>query len=318
MNTIVDLDINSLVPDKDQPRKTFDDEAINLLKDSVEEHGIKIPLFVRPVKNNKYIILDGERRFRAATLAGLKQLPCIVETEDSEVFVLEKQLLLDCAKEKLSSVERDTAIYKYWKMLQMLPEEELKKRKPIETKSKDWTISYISRNIGISPYVVRVAIDKEDFKTRNENFNKKMAEKIEKSSEPQVKEKRYNIALEETARIKEIRENDRQRKKVVEDFVVSTKPKGQNDVNAHTLRQSLMSITQNTKQTAEQKELESKNEIFNGYIEDLNTATNNFFNNLKKHKIENLTSTQTNLLKESFISILSIVTDKDFVIKEAK
>ena len=70
------LPINQLEAGKFQPRQTFDDEAINALTQSVKEKGILQPILVRK-KNDKYEIIAGERRFRAAQKAGLTEVPVI-------------------------------------------------------------------------------------------------------------------------------------------------------------------------------------------------------------------------------------------------
>lgn len=70
-------------PDKRQPRKKFDDEKLGELADSIRRHGIIQPLLVRPLENGGYRIVAGERRWRAARLAGLSEIPVVVRELDN-------------------------------------------------------------------------------------------------------------------------------------------------------------------------------------------------------------------------------------------
>ena len=71
-NGIVDLKINSVEPNKDQPRKSFDAEKIDALAESIKEHGLIQPIIVTEEKSGMYKIVAGERRWRAAKKAKLK------------------------------------------------------------------------------------------------------------------------------------------------------------------------------------------------------------------------------------------------------
>ena len=66
------LPINEIVPNKDQPRKTFDQGALQELADSISQHGVLQPLLVRPLPEGGYQLVAGERRWRASKMAGLK------------------------------------------------------------------------------------------------------------------------------------------------------------------------------------------------------------------------------------------------------
>ena len=67
----VSVNINDIEPNRDQPRKTFDEEALSELAASIGEHGIIQPLVVRPIADGGYQLIAGERRWRAARIAGL-------------------------------------------------------------------------------------------------------------------------------------------------------------------------------------------------------------------------------------------------------
>jgi len=86
------IDLHKLIANPFQPRKTFEDEAIEELAQSIKEHGIIQPIVVRK-KGKKYEIVVGERRFRAAKLANLNEIPAIIRelTEDQmmELAILE-------------------------------------------------------------------------------------------------------------------------------------------------------------------------------------------------------------------------------------
>nr|WP_322154583.1 ParB/RepB/Spo0J family partition protein [Paratractidigestivibacter sp.] len=97
------LPISQIVPNKDQPRKIFKDDELAELSDSIKQNGILQPLLVRK-KNGKYEIVAGERRFQAAKLAGLKEVPVIIkDISDEEVFKL--ALIENLQRSDLSPLE---------------------------------------------------------------------------------------------------------------------------------------------------------------------------------------------------------------------
>ena len=89
---ILEIRVEDIIPNRFQPRLTFDMEALNELANSIKEHGIIQPLVVRRLQD-KYEIIAGERRYKAATLIGLSKVPCIVmnlnDNESAEVAVIE-------------------------------------------------------------------------------------------------------------------------------------------------------------------------------------------------------------------------------------
>lgn len=98
-------------PNKDQPRKNFDDDALQELADSIRLHGIIEPLIVQKKKGNMFEIIAGERRWRAARIAGLKEVPVIVK-EYSDQEVLEIALIENIQREDLNEIEEALA-YKH-------------------------------------------------------------------------------------------------------------------------------------------------------------------------------------------------------------
>ncbi len=87
------LSINEIIPNKEQPRKTFDQGALEELADSIRQHGVLQPLLVRPMTTGGYQLVAGERRWRASRLAGLKEVPVIIkdlsDTEAMEIAIIE-------------------------------------------------------------------------------------------------------------------------------------------------------------------------------------------------------------------------------------
>ena len=75
------LRLSELEPNRSQPRKNFDETAIAALADSLREHGVLQPLLVRALPNGNYQIVAGERRWRAARMAGLDEVPVIIIME---------------------------------------------------------------------------------------------------------------------------------------------------------------------------------------------------------------------------------------------
>lgn len=100
----VELRLSQIVPNRDQPRKVFDDAALRELSDSIKMHGLIQPLLVRPMNDGSYQIVAGERRWRASRLAGLEKVPVVIkEMADSEV--MELALIENLQREDLNPIE---------------------------------------------------------------------------------------------------------------------------------------------------------------------------------------------------------------------
>ncbi|MDO5602987.1 MAG: ParB/RepB/Spo0J family partition protein [Oscillospiraceae bacterium] len=98
------IKMSEIEPDKEQPRKIFEDESLAELAASIEEHGVLQPIAVRPLPAGGYRIIAGERRWRAARLAGLKEIPAVVkDVSDSEA--MELALIENLQREDLDPVE---------------------------------------------------------------------------------------------------------------------------------------------------------------------------------------------------------------------
>ncbi len=103
-DNVRELDITEIERDPDQHRKTFNDETIKELADSIRVHGIIQPLIVRR-SDGKYKIVAGERRYRAALIAGLKKLPVIVRDDLSQRDAAEIALIENLQREDLNPID---------------------------------------------------------------------------------------------------------------------------------------------------------------------------------------------------------------------
>ena len=99
-----ETDIDSIVPNARQPRLTFDPTSLEELANSIREFGILQPLVVRPVAEGRYELIAGERRLRAAKLAGLKSVPVTVRSATNETS-LELALIENVQRENINALE---------------------------------------------------------------------------------------------------------------------------------------------------------------------------------------------------------------------
>ena len=103
-----ELDIASIQANRYQPRSDFQEEALEDLKDSIQQYGVLQPVLVRHLPTGGYELIAGERRFRAAKLAGLKTVPAILR-EYSDVEISEIALIENLQRENLNPVEEARA-----------------------------------------------------------------------------------------------------------------------------------------------------------------------------------------------------------------
>ncbi|PKM57614.1 MAG: chromosome partitioning protein ParB [Firmicutes bacterium HGW-Firmicutes-3] len=103
----LNIRISNIEPNRDQPRKVFEEDALHELADSITQYGIIQPLIVAK-KDKYYEIIAGERRWRAAKLAGLKEVPVIVK-EYSDEMILEISLIENIQRENLNPIEEALA-----------------------------------------------------------------------------------------------------------------------------------------------------------------------------------------------------------------
>ena len=106
------IDISQIVVDNDQPRKHYSEETLQGLADSIRQHGMLNPITVTPLRDrDKYQIVTGERRWRAASMARLEAIPCVVK--DKEIHPDERmteQLIENLQREDLQPLEKGGAI----------------------------------------------------------------------------------------------------------------------------------------------------------------------------------------------------------------
>ncbi|MBQ7302817.1 MAG: ParB/RepB/Spo0J family partition protein [Clostridia bacterium] len=98
------LRLTDIEPNKDQPRKQFDEDALSELSQSIAQHGVLQPLLVRPMTNGTYQLVAGERRWRAARMAGLVQVPVVIR-EMTEQEAAELALIENLQRQDLNPME---------------------------------------------------------------------------------------------------------------------------------------------------------------------------------------------------------------------
>ncbi len=103
-SAINEIDLDSISPNPDQPRTTFDEESLNELATSIRELGIIQPLTLRETADGRYQIISGERRYRAARLAGLSTVPAYIR-EANESELTEMALIENIQREDLNAIE---------------------------------------------------------------------------------------------------------------------------------------------------------------------------------------------------------------------
>ena len=109
--TVVQLDIGHVRPNPNQPRKYFDEEALSGLAESIKSQGIIQPLTVEEIAPGEFSIIAGERRYRAAKIAGLEKIPAIV-VNINEIQRIQMSLIENIQRENLNAIEEATA-YQY-------------------------------------------------------------------------------------------------------------------------------------------------------------------------------------------------------------
>ena len=206
------VDINKIVPNPYQPRKTFDDESLADLSASIAQYGVLQPLLVAPVENGDYMLIAGERRLRASKMAELKEVPVIIK-KLTEQEIMEISLIENIQREDLNPIEEAQA-YK-----RLLEEFNLKQDEVAERVSKSRTaVTNSMRLLKLCDEVQQMIIDnmlstgharaiisvedpKEQYALAQKIFDEKMSvrdvEKYIKDLNKPVKEKKKpNKSLE--------------------------------------------------------------------------------------------------------------------------
>ena len=121
-NGVLRLKIRDIEPNPEQPRKTFDRDKLEALASSIKEHGLIQPVLVKKEASGMYTIIAGERRWRAAKLAGLKEIPCILG-EYSEKEIMELALIENLQREDLNPIEEAEGYQKLMETFALTQEE---------------------------------------------------------------------------------------------------------------------------------------------------------------------------------------------------
>ena len=103
-SSINEVELAKIIANPNQPRRTFDQEALQELADSIKAHGVISPITLRKNEDGSYMIIAGERRFRAAKLAGLNTIPAYIRTAKDEQ-VMEWALIENIQREDLDAIE---------------------------------------------------------------------------------------------------------------------------------------------------------------------------------------------------------------------
>ena len=173
------ISINLIKSNENQPRKAFDDEKIAELAESIKHHGIVQPIILKREKEN-YIIVAGERRWRAAKLLGLKEVPAIIKDLDDKQ-VLEIALVENIQRENLNPIEEAIA-YKQLLSEFNLTQEELSKRIGKSRVSITNTMRLMNLNVDVQQYIIDGVISEGHGRVllgiSDENLQYEIAQKV--------------------------------------------------------------------------------------------------------------------------------------------
>lgn len=117
MQNAVYIKIKNIIPDDDQPRSEFDEQALKELSESIELHGLLQPIGVDKCGKNKYKIISGERRFKACQLLEMLEIPCIISDASDKAKRFAVQLVENLKREDLSPIEKAKALLRLKGML---------------------------------------------------------------------------------------------------------------------------------------------------------------------------------------------------------
>lgn len=103
--SVATLRLSEIEPNKNQPRKSFDNDALKQLADSIAEHGVIQPLIVRSLPGGNYVIIAGERRWRAAKMAGLSEIPVVIRDDITDEQAAQIAMIENLQRENLNPIE---------------------------------------------------------------------------------------------------------------------------------------------------------------------------------------------------------------------
>ena len=208
------LRIMEIEPNHNQPRKDFDEKALSELAESIEQHGVLQPLVVRPLANGSYQLVAGERRWRAARIAGLTEVPVVIkELTDEEV--IEIAMIENLQREDLNPLEEALG-YRYMmdelKITQEQAAEKVGKSRPAVANALRLLklpneVQEMVKNNLISPGHARALLGfdsddmilqtakmiiKEDLSVRDVETLVKKSNKVPKASKKQIRDKFFS------------------------------------------------------------------------------------------------------------------------------
>lgn len=208
------LRIMEIEPNHNQPRKDFDEKALSELAESIEQHGVLQPLVVRPLANGSYQLVAGERRWRAARIAGLTEVPVVIkELTDEEV--IEIAMIENLQREDLNPLEEALG-YRYMmdelKITQEQAAEKVGKSRPAVANALRLLklpneVQEMVKNNLISPGHARALLGfdsddmilqtakmiiKENLSVRDVETLVKKSKKVPKASKKQIRDKFFN------------------------------------------------------------------------------------------------------------------------------
>ena len=208
------LRIMEIEPKHNQPRKDFDEKALSELAESIEQHGVLQPLVVRPLANGSYQLVAGERRWRAARIAGLTEVPVVIkELTDEEV--IEIAMIENLQREDLNPLEEALG-YRYMmdelKITQEQAAEKVGKSRPAVANALRLLklpneVQEMVKNNLISPGHARALLGfdsddmilqtakmiiKEDLSVRDVETLVKKSKKVPKASKKQIRDKFFS------------------------------------------------------------------------------------------------------------------------------
>lgn len=179
------LRISEIEPNKSQPRTEFDDEAIVSLADSIRQHGVLQPILVRPLPTGGYQIVAGERRWRAARMVGLSEVPVLIK-EMSDFETMQVALIENLQREDLNPIEEALGYEKLMSKYNMTQEqvsEAMGKSRPAIANSLrllklDEETKQMVKNGEISAGHAKALVGIEDIKLRCELAKKAVEDKL--------------------------------------------------------------------------------------------------------------------------------------------
>ena len=151
---LLSIRLDSIVPDSEQPRRTFPDDSLRELSESIKQEGVIQPIEVTENTRGSYVIVHGERRWKAAQMAGLETIPAVVRRRDYDLVTrLVRQLVENIQREDLNDIDRAAGLLRLREMLQEeldAKAAESETKKDVSPWAKTITWAKVGRRLGYS------------------------------------------------------------------------------------------------------------------------------------------------------------------------